>query len=355
MQTAVNNIVKYLRDCLATRNFLVDIDVEKSGMNVMVYNVRNFLLDQVIHNNRKYNERDIYNVYNALSCLSEYKFDQYEYDDPEHIEQMYNKNSVLFEKGFFPTLDHKQNIAEMIDVCYAIVGEINIPSECKQHVNVPPLNKVAYIDTKVDAGVINTFDELDAFRNYLQACLDEKKYWIGPIGVYPKNDWFCNLFGRMRTFLWRRTKHLERFDPTFIYKLWYMLRVLAINDFDASKITKFTPLPNEIYRISLNKQKEYKDMLHDFVGFIDAPPKNIIHITPENCPYKLVKQHVLMSMTIEINDDKISYKQKVVRKNKRSNNIDKMISVEAAVDDSAKFYINKFDKLIEYMENNDIE
>lgn len=211
MQTAVNNVVKYLRDCLATRNFLVDIDVEKSDLNIMVYNVRDFLLDQVIHNNRKYNERDIYSVYNALSCLSEYRFDQYEYDDPEHIEQMYNKNSVLFEKGFFPTLDHKQNIAEMIDVCYAIVGEINIPSECMKHVNVPPLDKVAYIDTKVDVGVINTYDELDACRHYLQACLDEEEWHIERIGVRPVNNWFCILHGHMRQYLSVQKVELFRF------------------------------------------------------------------------------------------------------------------------------------------------
>ena len=358
MQTAINNVVKYLQDCLATRSFLVDIDVEKSDLNVMVYNVRDFLLDQVIHNNRKYNERDIYNVYNALLCLSEYKFDQYEYDDPEHIEQMYNKNSVLFEKGFFPTLDHKQNIAEMIDVCYAIVGEINIPSECMKHVNVPPLNKVAYIDTKVDAGVINTFDELDACRHYLQACLDEEKWHIENTGVRPVNNWFCILHGHMMQYLYEQSKKLNYFNPDVIYNVWYVLRVLAINDFDASKITTFPLLPNEMYispeDISKN-QEEYKDILKSIAGSINSyPPKNIIHITPENCPYKLAKQHVYMSMTIEINDDKISYKQKVVKKNRRSNDIDRMIGLEADVNAPAKYYIDKFDKLIDYIEDNKV-
>lgn len=356
MQAAVNNVVKYLQDCLATHSFLVDIDVEKSDLNVMVYNVRDFLLDQVIHENRKYNERDIYNVYNALLCLSEYNFDQYEYDDPEHIEQVYNKNSVLFEKGFFPTLDHKQNIAEMIDVCYAIVGEIDIPSKYKQHVGVPPPNKVAYIDTKV--GVINTFDELDACRHYLQACLDEEKWHVEHTGVRPVNNWFCILHGRMIQYLYEQSKKLNYFDFDVIYNVWYVLRVLAINDFDASKITTFPSLPNEMYispeDIPKN-QEEYKDILKGIVGSINSyPPKNIIHITPENCPYKLAKQHVYMSMTIEINDDKISYKQKVVKKNRRSNDIDRMFGLEADVNAPAKYYIDKFDKLIDYIEDNKV-
>lgn len=355
MQAAVNNIVKYLQDCLATHSFLVDIDVEKSDLNVMVYNVRDFLLDQVIHKNRKYNERDIYSVYSALLCLSEYKFDKYECDDSENIEQVYNKNSALFEKGFFPTLNHNQNISEIIDICYAIVDEIGIPSECMKHFNVPPLGKVAYIDTKV--GVINTFDELDACRHYLQTCFDEEKWIVEHTGVCPVNDWFCNLYGRMRQYLYAQSKKLNYFDFDVIYSVWYVLRVLAINDFDASKITTFPPLPNEMYisieRISEN-QEEYKDILKSIMIDARPPPKNIIHITPENCPYKLAKQHVYMSMTIEINDDKISYKQKVVKKNRRSNDIDRMFGLEADVNAPAKYYIDKFDKLIDYIEDNKV-
>lgn len=355
MQAAVNNVVKYLQDCLATHSFLVDIDVEKSDLNVMVYNVRDFLLDQVIHKNRKYNERDIYNVYSALLCLSEYKFDQYECDDSENIEQVYNKNSALFEKGFFPTLNHNQNISEIIDICYAIVDEIGIPSECMKHFNVPPLDKVAYIDTKV--GVINTFDELDACRHYLQACLDEEEWHVEHTGVCPANDWFCNLYGRMGQYLYKQSKKLNYFSPNVIYNVWYVLRVLAINDFDASKITTFPPLPNEMYipidRIPKN-QEEYKDILKGIMIDARPPPKNIIHITPENCPYKLAKQHVYMSMTIEINDDKISYKQKVVKKNRRSNDIDRMFGLEADVNAPAKYYIDKFDKLIDYIEDNKV-
>lgn len=102
-------------------------------------------------------------------------------------------------------------------------------------------------------------------------------------------------------------------------------------------------------------QEEYKNILKSIVGSINSyPPKNIIHITPENCPYKLAKQHVYMSMTIEINDDKISYKQKVVKKNRRSNDIDRMIGIETDVNAPAKYYIDKFDKLIDYIEDNKV-
>lgn len=110
---------------------------DKSGLNLMIYNVKDFLTRQITYSHCLYDEQLIYQTYIALLYLSYNKFDPYSVED--NIEETYTKYKSITDEHADKDYTHKEYLTEMVDMCYEIMMDVKVPKEYKKQINVPSL------------------------------------------------------------------------------------------------------------------------------------------------------------------------------------------------------------------------
>lgn len=137
MESIVNIIVKYLQKCMKYRSYHINFYIpDNSGLNRMIYNVKDFLTRQITYSHCLYDEQLIYQTYIALLYLSYNKFDPYSVED--NIEETYTKYKSITDEHADKDYTHKEYLTEIIDMCYEIMMDVKVPANI-EHVDVPSL------------------------------------------------------------------------------------------------------------------------------------------------------------------------------------------------------------------------
>lgn len=108
----------------------------------------------------KYDDQYIYLVYICLLYLSYNNFDLYDVED--NIEETYANYKLITDTWSFKNYTHDEYLNKIINTCYEIMYDVEIPSEVYvKDIYVPPL-----------------IDILEPFRLYLQKCIQEKSFEV---------------------------------------------------------------------------------------------------------------------------------------------------------------------------------
>lgn len=273
METAVNTIVQYLQKCIECKSYDNDFAMpEKKGLNCMIHNIKDFLIKQ----DCKYDDQYIYLVYICLLYLSYNNFAFYDVED--NIEETYANYKSITDKWKFKNYTHDEYLNEIINTCYKIMNDVEIPCEIYvKDIYVPPL-----------------FDSLAFIRLYLQKCIKEKSFEVDYKVTY--NTKFLNqILSNVKRDLQLLQKRGYKYNDNAIYQEWYAIRLLALHHFDLQESKHYIRVmwyedPDEFDKCRDRKThainfEEISDIMNNIMRNVKVP-KNYVY--PENIHTKLL-------------------------------------------------------------------